>query len=205
MRRIRALVLSFGFAIAAPAARGRAEAQRTAPSETARAIGPDSTTLENRAAFLEFIDGQRRTIIETADAMPADKYGFVPRNGEFANVRSFGQQMKHLAATNFILAAAAIGEQPPADAGDEQGPDSVITKSQHIAYLRASYDALDRAAKAIGDDRIHVGSSPISPFQGGTATRIALIAEALTHAYDHYGQVVVYLRLNGLVPPASRR
>lgn len=69
----------------------------------------------------------------------------------------------------------------------------------------SSYDALDRAARAIGDEWIPVGSSPISPFQGGSATRIALIAEALTHAYDHYGQIVVYLRMNGVIPPASRR
>ena len=137
--------------------------------------------------------------------MPADKYGFAPREGEFANVRTFSRQVKHLAATNYILAAAALGEQPPADAGDEQGPDSVITKAQHIAYLSGSYDALERAARAIGDTRIAVRSSPTSPFQGGSATRIALISEALTHAYDHYGQMVVYLRMNGVVPPASRR
>jgi uncharacterized damage-inducible protein DinB len=165
----------------------------------------DSTTIKNRAAFREFIAVQRRTMSEAADAMPADKYGFAPSVGEFANVRTFSRQLKHLAATNFILAAAALGERAPADAGDEQGPDSVVTKAQHIAYLRASYDALDRAARAIGDERIPVGSSPISPFQGGSATRIALIAEALTHAYDHYGQIVVYLRMNGVIPPASRR
>lgn len=165
----------------------------------------DSTAIKNRVAFLEFIAGQRRTLSEAAEAMPADKYGFTPKTGEFANVRTFSRQVKHLAATNFILAAAALGERPPTDAGDEEGPDSVVTKAQHIAYLRASYDALERAAKAIGDERIPVGSSPISPFQGGSATRIALISESLTHAYDHYGQMVVYLRMNGVTPPASRR
>ncbi len=81
----------------------------------------------------------------------------------------------------------------------------MITKPQHIAYVRRSFEALARAVDAIGNPRIPVRSSPISPFQGGTATRIALISEALTHAYDHYGQIVVYLRMNGVVPPASRR
>lgn len=183
---------------------GEAFSQRASPTALHQAV-TDSTTIKNRAAFLEFIAGQRRTLSDAAEAMPADKYGFAPKAGEFANVRSFSRQVKHLSATNFILAAAALGEQPPGDAGDEEGPDSVVTKRQHIAYLRASYDALERAAGAIGDERIPVGSSPISPFQGGSATRIALISESLTHAYDHYGQMVVYLRMNGVIPPASRK
>lgn len=169
------------------------------------AIALDSGAIKERANFLEFITGQRRTLVEAAAAMPADKYGFAPSNGAFANVRTFSKQVRHLAATNYILAAAALGERPPADAGDEEGPDTVVTKAQHIAYLRGSFDALERAARAIGDSSVPVGSSPISPFQGGTATRVALIAEAMTHAYDHYGQMVVYLRLNGVIPPASRR
>jgi len=183
----------------------RAATQQTSVRPSSAANATDSTTIKDRAAFLWFVRYERTTLTETAEAMPADKYGFAPRDGAFANVRTFSRQVKHLAATNYILAAAALGEQPPADAGDEQGPDSVITKAQHIAYLSGSYDALERAARAIGDTRIAVRSSPTSPFQGGSATRIALISEALTHAYDHYGQMVVYLRMNGVVPPASRR
>lgn len=165
----------------------------------------DSTMIKERANFLWFVDALRHTIVDAADAMPAVKYGFAPTEGEFANVRTFSKQVRHLAATNYILAAAALGQRPPADAGDEAGPDSVVTKAQHLTYLRGSFDALERAARAIGDASIPVGSSPISPFQGGTATRVALLAEAMIHAYDHYGQMVVYLRMNGVVPPASRR
>ena len=183
---------------------------RSAQAQTARlesATKPDSTALKERANFLWFVDAVRHTIVDAADAMPADKYGFAPppTGGEFANVRTFSKQVRHLAATNYILAAAALGQRPPADAGDETGPDSVVTKAQHVTYLRGSFDALERAARAIGDASIPVGSSPISPFQGGTATRVALVAEAMTHAYDHYGQMVVYLRMNGVIPPASRR
>lgn len=196
MKRILlVLVLAAGHALCRPA-----RAQRLL-----RDLPADSATLMDRAALLELLDGQRRTIVEAADAMPADKYGFAPKVGEFANVRTFSRQVKHLAATNYILAAAALGQRPPADAGDEQGPDSVVTKAQHIAYLRGSYAALERAASAVGDRTIKVASSPISPLQGESATRIGLIAEALTHAYDHYGQMVVYLRMNGVIPPASRR
>jgi hypothetical protein len=62
-----------------------------------------------------------KVIVSAADAMPADKYGFAPTDGEFKGVRTFGQMVKHLSATNYILAAAALGEEPPADAGDELG------------------------------------------------------------------------------------
>jgi uncharacterized damage-inducible protein DinB len=166
----------------------------------------DSTMARERANFRLMLTGAvRRNIIDAAAAMPADKFGFAPTMGEFANVRTFGRQIKHLAATNYILAAAALGQPQPAHSGDEQGPDSVITKAQHLAYLEGSFDALAKAIDAIGDTTIPVKSSPISPFQGGTATRLSLIAEALVHSYDHYGQMVVYLRMNGIVPPASRR
>src|SRR5215468_12301729 len=69
--------------------------------------------------FVAFLEKQ---LVDTADAMPANKYSFAPTVGEFKGVRSFGEQVKHLAATNFILAAGALGEPPPADAGDETGP-----------------------------------------------------------------------------------
>jgi hypothetical protein len=70
-----------------------------------------------------------------ADAMPAAKYGFAPRDGEFKGVRTFGQMVKHLAATNYILGAAALGEEPPTDAGDELGLEAVRTKAEILNYL----------------------------------------------------------------------
>jgi|KBSMisStandDraft_5_1062788.scaffolds.fasta_scaffold112517_3 uncharacterized damage-inducible protein DinB len=184
-------------------------APRNAGAQSHTALTPLADTTEmarERANFRLMLTGSvRRNIVEAAEAMPADKFGFAPTVGEFANVRTFGREIKHLAATNYILAAAALGQSAPADAGDEEGPDSVITKAQHVAYLERSFDVLAKAIDAIGDARIPVKSSPISPFQGGTATRLSLIAEALIHSYDHYGQMVVYLRMNGVVPPASRR
>jgi len=165
----------------------------------------DSAMARERANFRTFNNGARRMLVDAAQAMPADKYGFAPTAGEFKNVRSFSRQLRHLSATNYILAAAALGQAPPSDAGDELGPDSVVTKAQHVAYLEGSFDALDKAIDAIGDRRVPIVSSPISPFQAGTATRLALIAESLVHAADHYGQIVEYLRMNGIVPPASRK
>src|SRR6266480_5042417 len=91
-----------------------------------------------------------RLVGSAADAMPADKYGFAPTDGEFKGVRTFGQMVKHLSATNYILAAAALGEEPPADAGDEVGPEAVRTKIEILNYLNGSFVYLDKAIEAIG-------------------------------------------------------
>src|SRR5882757_4405623 len=91
-----------------------------------------------------------KVIVSAADAMPADKYGFAPADGEFKGVRTFGQMVKHLSATNYILAATALGEEPPADAGDELGPEAVRTKDEIRRYLKVSFVYLDKAIEAIG-------------------------------------------------------
>ena len=145
-----------------------------------------------------------KVIVSAADAMPADKYGFAPTDGEFKGVRTFGQMVTHLSATNYILAAAALGEEPPADAGDEIGPEAVRTKDEILRYLKGSFAYLDKAIEAIGQRNTPVKSSPISPLKSAEATRLALVVESLAHAFDHYGQMVEYLRLNRVVPPASR-
>src|SRR5437016_14139867 len=85
-----------------------------------------------------------KVIVSAADAMPADKYGFAPTDGEFKGVRTFGQQVKHLAATNHILAAAALGEEPPTGAGDEMGSETVRTKAEILDYLNGSCEHLAR-------------------------------------------------------------
>ena len=136
--------------------------------------------------------------------MPADKFGFAPTDGEFKGVRTFGQMVKHLSATNHILAAAALGEEQPADAGDELGPENVRTKAEILSYLKGSFAHLDKAIEAVGQTNIPVNASPISPLKRDEVTRLALIAESWLHTYDHYGQMVEYLRMNGVVPPSSR-
>src|SRR5437773_1096275 len=180
--------------------------QTTIPAAQERA-DKGATVLDaerEKHALKVFLKLGQTLIASAADAMPADKYGFAPTDGEFKGVRTFGQQVKHLAATNHILAAAALGEQPPADAGDEVGPERVRTKAEILDYLNGSFAHLGKAIDAIGEKNAAVKSSPISPLKGAEATRLALTVESLIHAFDHYGQMVEYLRMNGVVPPASR-
>ena len=157
---------------------------------------------EKRALQI-FLKSIEKEIVSAADAMPADKYGFAPTDGEFKGVRTIGQQVKHLAATNRILAAAALGEEPPPDAGDEVGPEAVRTKAEILDYLRGSFIRLGKAIDAIGNENATVKSSSISPLSATQVTRLALTVESLMHSLNHYGQMVVYLRMNGVVPPAS--
>jgi uncharacterized damage-inducible protein DinB len=167
----------------------------------------DPATLDaprERRALQILLRSMAKEIVSAADAMPADKYGFAPTDGEFKGVRTFGKQVKHLAATNHILAAAALGEEPPADAGDELGPEAIRTKAEIIDYLNGSFAHLQKAVDAIGDKKLAFKSSPISPLSADTVTRLALVVEASVHAFNHYGQMVEYLRMNGVVPPASR-
>jgi len=151
----------------------------------------------------DFVALCERLVVGAADAMPADKYPFAPTEGEFAGVRTFAQQVKHAAATNYILAAAILGEPPPPDAGDELGPEAVRTKPEIMKYLVGSFAYLRKAAAVIDSRNAIVKGSPISPL-GGKTTRLGLAIETLAHAMDHYGQMVEYLRMNGIVPPASR-
>jgi uncharacterized damage-inducible protein DinB len=159
---------------------------------------------QEKRALQSLLKLAQKLIVSAVDAMPADKFGFAPTDGEFKGVRTFGQMVKHLSATNHILAAAALGEAPPADAGDEVGPETVRTKAEILAYLNGSFAHLSKAVDSIGQTEASVHPSPISPLRKGEVTRSALIVESLFHAADHYGQIVVYLRMNGVVPPASR-
>jgi len=161
-------------------------------------------TQQEKRALQSLLNLAEKVIIPAVDAMPADKFGFAPTDGEFKGVRTFGQMVKHLSATNHILAAAALGEEPPADAGDEVGPDAVRTKAEILDYLNGSFAHLSKAIASIGQTNASVNPSPISPLKKGEVTRSALVVESLMHACDHYGQIVEYLRMNGVVPPASR-
>lgn len=176
-----------------------------AAAQTSKADSPAALDSQRESHALQvLLKLAQRVITSAAEAMPADKYQFAPTDGEFKGVRTFGQQVKHLAATNHILAAAALGEEPSADAGDELGPETVRTKAEILDYLNASFAHLSKAIDAIGNKNVVVKPSPISPLKAGDVTRTALITESLVHAFDHYGQMVEYLRMNGVVPPASR-
>lgn len=140
--------------------------------------------------------------VPAVEAMADDKMDFAPSAGEFKGVRTFAQQAKHVAAVNYVVAAAILGEKPPVDTGGEAGPDSMKSKSDIVKFVKDSFAYAHKAVGAVNESNLVEGVK--SPFGEGTVTRLGLANIIVWHSFDHYGQMVVYLRMNGVVPPASR-
>src|SRR6202011_3266169 len=83
------------------------------------------------------------------DAMPEDKYSFAPTNGEFKGVRTFAQQVKHVAAVNYMVGAAILEEKPPVELGGENGPDSMKTKADILKFIKDSFAYVHKAVGTI--------------------------------------------------------
>jgi len=163
------------------------------------------TMLSVSQALNFWITNAEKEVVSAADAMPEEKYSFVPTVGQFSGVRTFGQQVKHLAANNYRMAARIVGQTPTPDEETETGPESVRSKDQIMGYVRGSFAALHRAAACIDQENAF---TPVLQMRIGTAsqnTRVQFAIDAVAHSYDHYGQMVEYLRMNGIVPPDSRR
>ena len=162
---------------------------------------------DQKKTVTSVIDGTLKIIeselVPAVEAMPEDKFSFAPTNGEFKGVRTFAQQAKHVAAVNYIVGAAILGEKPPVDIGGESGPDSVKTKADIVKFLKDSYAYAHKAVATINEGN---AVAPIkNPFGEGTATPLGMGTVFAWHGFDHYWQMVEYLRMNGIVPPASRR
>lgn len=140
--------------------------------------------------------------VPAAEAMPEEKFGFAPSNGEFRGVRTFAEQIKHVAAVNYELGAAILSEKPPVEIGDEAGPASVTSKADILKYLNDSFAYVHKAINTINEKNLT--ATVESPFGEGRVTRLSLATSVAWHGFDHYGQMVEYLRMNGIVPPASR-
>jgi uncharacterized damage-inducible protein DinB len=148
------------------------------------------------------VTNMEHEFVPAAEAMPEDKFGFAPTNGEFKGVRNFGDQIKHVAAVNYIFGAAILSEKVPVDVGDESGPAALKTKAEILSYLKDSFTYVHKSIATINEKNL---VEPLkSPFGEGTITRLGLATSVTAHGFDHYGQMVEYLRMNGIVPPASK-
>ena len=178
-------------------------AQAPAPQAPAPASAPAAEPTVGVAmdSVYQWVPAQ---FIGVAEAMPEDKFNYAPTQGEFKGVKTFAQQVKHVSAVNFALGAMILGEKPPAEVGNpEMGPDGLKTKTEIVKYM---HDSFAYARKAIQSITAQNGSRSIkNPFgQGPDFTAIGMATLLSFHGMDHYGQMVEYLRTNGIVPPASR-
>ncbi len=141
-------------------------------------------------------------VVPAAEAMPEDKFNFAPTQGEFKTVRTFAQQVKHIAAANYLLGSGILAEKPPLDLEGENGPAKITSKADVVQFLKDSFTYLHKAMNSI--DENNVLGLVQSPFGPNKVSRLGLAIGAISHPFDHYGQMVEYLRMNGIIPPASR-
>jgi hypothetical protein len=169
--------------------------------ETATSKSPQLISVAEMADFqVSVLEWQ---IVPAAEAMPEDKFNFAPTNGEFKGVRTFAQQIKHVANHNFRNFSLALDEKPPLDVSHNNGPDTIRTKAEIIEFLKDSYVLGHRAAKSLTPD--NMGQVPRSLDPDNQDPRLDLVIFEVGHGFDHYGQMVEYLRMNGIVPPESAR
>ena len=176
---------------------------------TATAIAGDpQAKAEPKPTFASVLDhqlsGTEKTVVPAAEAMPEDKYDFAPTQGEFKGVRDFGAEVKHMAVANYHLGAAILGEKVPVDTGNgPNGPANMKSKADIVKFLNNSFVYAHKAVNSINETNV---LEPVkSPFGPNMTTRLALAISIISHPFDHYGQMVEYLRMNGIIPPASRK
>ena len=143
----------------------------------------------------KLLSGQAEEVIAAAEAMPADKYNFAPTNGTFEGVRTFGQQVSHIASSQYYF-FSGFGVKP---SGDPDGIDKLTSKDDIVKALKGSYAFAQKAVETM------TAQNAFEEFGKKSDTRAGMAAMGLAHNNDHYGQMVVYLRMNGIVPPASRK
>ncbi len=173
---------------------------------SAVAIAQENKMKDEHRTVTQVLDhavaNMEQEFVPAVEAMPEDKFGFAPSSGEFKGVRNFGEQVKHVAAVNYIFGAAILSEKVPVDVGDESGPAAMKSKAEIVNYLKESFIYVHKAIATINEKNI---VEPLkSPFGEGSVTRLGLATIVPAHCSDHYGQMVVYLRMNGIIPPASR-
>src|SRR5690242_11771650 len=192
---------------ATPAAQAQSTQQAEPPQQPTAAEMSRKETVAS--ALLRGLQYQEYEVRSAAEAMPEEKYGYRPAEGRFkkekpefgpAEVRTFAEQIKHVACSNFGFAAEFDGQKPP-EACDKGGPSPAKTKKELLIYVRDSFAAIRESLGAIDAKNMF---DPIEGPYAGPNTRLGLATVVVWHAADHYGQILLYLRENGIVPPASR-
>ena len=146
-------------------------------------------------AIREGWNGAKQNIAGSAKTMPDDKYGFKP----VPTVRSFGEILAHIAGANYIFCAAARGEKSPH--AEDAFEKTAKTRAEIVKALEDSLKYCDVAYSAADDKKL--GEMIPAPFGGGQSPRAAALMGNTGHLQEHYGNLVTYLRINGLVPPSS--
>jgi hypothetical protein len=188
--RIAALLVVCGVALNLTAQSGAKPAARKdeVPKSIAGSI----------SGTLQFAEGN---FLGVAEAMPEEKYSFVPTDGKFDGVRSFGEQVKHVACAQFAFFKEFEGKKPPDDC-EKGGHEPAKTKPELIKYLKDSFDYSNRVLATLTTKN---ALERVEGRYGAPNTKLGISVVAVWHITDHYGQLVEYLRMNGIIPPLTQK
>lgn len=179
-------------------------ALRQGKSSAAAASAPQAPQAPTLASN---VDGEvsaiEKQVVEAAEAMPEDKFNFAPESlripgSDYKGVRTFAVQVKHIAASNYFIWSPLTGDKLPEGLKDGNGPESLKTKADILQFLKDSFALGHKAAATLTAENM------LQPPGGGKSSRLHLAEFGVAHAFNHYGQMVEYLRMNGVVPPSSR-
>ena len=195
------LLLTAAFSLAAASTYAQ-----PAKSSAAAASPSSSTPLTIASAIDREISLVENEVVDAAEAMPENKFDFSPEKlnlagSDYKGVRRFGEQLKHIAASNYLIWSPITGEKPPDTVNDGKGPDNMKAKAEIVKYVKDSFAFGHKAVATLNESNL---VQPITRPNRPPTTRLFLATFAAAHAFDHYGQMVEYLRMNGIVPPASR-
>jgi uncharacterized damage-inducible protein DinB len=174
-------------------AQAQMDTAQKAKAKVADAVETQSPS-EVYGKLLKTLSGE---VISAAEAMPADKYDFAPTAGNFTGVRTFGAEVQHIAEANyFFFSAFGLSGAP-----DDAKLKSLKSKDELVQALKDSFDYAQKGIDTITPQNAftQVGSGKMKMARAGWATL------TIAHSMDHYGQMVEYLRMNGIVPPASQK
>jgi uncharacterized damage-inducible protein DinB len=204
MKKVQTSLLVTAALLSLVAASAYAQAAKSSPAAGASASPSTPPTIAS--AIDREISLVEKEVVETAEAMPEDKFDFSPEKlnipgSDYKGVRTFGEQLKHIAASNYLIWSPITGEKPPDNVNDGKGPDTMKAKADIIKYLKDSFAFGHKSVATLTSSNL---VEPITSSSGRQTTRLFLATFAPAHCFDHYGQLVEYLRMNGIVPPASR-
>src|SRR5438874_6700088 len=191
-------------ALSLAAASAYAQAAKSSPAAGASASPSTPPTIAS--AIDREISLVEKEVVAAAEAMPKDKFDFSPEKlnlpgSDYKDVRTFGQQLKHVAASNYLSWSPITEQKPPDTVNDVKGPDNMKAKADIMKYVKDSFAFGHKAVATLNSSNL---VEPIKSGSGRPTTRLFLATFAAAHCFEHYGQLVQYLRMNGIVPPASR-
>lgn len=202
MRIVVVVLAVFGFSAIALKSGMRSAAASSVPAAQAAQLAAQPAPTIASVVDSE-ISGIEKEIVAAAEAMPEDKFNFSPESlkipgSEYKGVRTFAGQVKHVAVANHFLWAPLTGDTVPDGWEKDNAPENLKSKAEIVQFLKESFALGHKAAATLTAENIL--QSP----GHSKSTRLFLATFGVAHAYDHYGQMVEYLRMNGIVPPASR-